>query len=161
MRIQEFVKVLLVESGILGFGIWNTAPINDWNPESKFHWLRILESGIHYVESKIDFFPSHGATLGGFFGCRFLWKAVNALQWELTTWLIPPLPSNVREDWLGWYIQIEQDEKCPPSPTPYTLFFYWKRVLFDETVTVCIFGRGGVDALQMFRDALRSESLRF
>ena len=28
-------KFLLVESGILGFGIRN--PTNDWNPESKFH----------------------------------------------------------------------------------------------------------------------------
>ena len=39
---QESRKILLLESGILGFGIWKTAqgirnPINDWNPESKFH----------------------------------------------------------------------------------------------------------------------------
>ena len=31
-----------MESGILGFGIWNTAqeirnPTNDWNPESTFY----------------------------------------------------------------------------------------------------------------------------
>ena len=37
-----------MESGILGFGVWNTAqgirnPTNDWYPESKFHW-QILES---------------------------------------------------------------------------------------------------------------------
>ena len=36
------VKFLLVESGILGFGIRNTAqgiqnPTKDWNPESKFY----------------------------------------------------------------------------------------------------------------------------
>ena len=40
--IQELVKFLLVESGTLGFGIWNTAqgiwnPANYWNPESKLH----------------------------------------------------------------------------------------------------------------------------
>ena len=38
----ESWKILLVESGILGFGIWNTAqgirnPTNDWNSESKVH----------------------------------------------------------------------------------------------------------------------------
>ena len=38
----EFRKVLLVESGILGFGIQKTAQgirnlSNHWNPESKFH----------------------------------------------------------------------------------------------------------------------------
>ena len=36
-------EILLLESGILGSGIRNTAqgirnPTNDWNPESKFHW---------------------------------------------------------------------------------------------------------------------------
>ena len=50
MRIPEPVKSLLVEAGILGFGIRNTSqairnPTNDWNPESKFHWQR-LESSI-------------------------------------------------------------------------------------------------------------------
>ena len=40
--IQIPVKILPVESGILGFGIRNTAQViqnspNDWNPESKFH----------------------------------------------------------------------------------------------------------------------------
>ena len=36
-------KILLMESGILGFGIRNTVQFNqeshsdDWNPESKFH----------------------------------------------------------------------------------------------------------------------------
>ena len=35
-----------MESGILGFGIRNTArnPTNDWNPESKFHWQRLKSS---------------------------------------------------------------------------------------------------------------------
>ena len=42
IRIAESGKFLLVESGILGFGIRNTAqgiqnPAKDWNPESKFH----------------------------------------------------------------------------------------------------------------------------
>ena len=42
-RNPESGKFLLVESGILGFGIRNTAqgirnPTYDWNPESKFHW---------------------------------------------------------------------------------------------------------------------------
>ena len=40
------LKICLVESGILGFAIWNTAqgiwnPTKDCNPESKFHWQRI------------------------------------------------------------------------------------------------------------------------
>ena len=37
IQILECDKILLVESGILGFGIRNTArnPTNDWNPESK------------------------------------------------------------------------------------------------------------------------------
>ena len=35
-----------MESGILGFGIRNTARnlTNDWNPESKFHWQRLKSS---------------------------------------------------------------------------------------------------------------------
>ena len=46
IRIPESVKFLLVESGILGYGIWNTSkgirdPTKDWNPESKFHWQRL------------------------------------------------------------------------------------------------------------------------
>ena len=40
--IPEFGKMLLVESGILGYGIRNSAqgirnPAKDWDPESKFH----------------------------------------------------------------------------------------------------------------------------
>ena len=43
--LREYQRVLLVESGILGFGIRNTAqvirnPTYDWNPESKLHWRR-------------------------------------------------------------------------------------------------------------------------
>ena len=34
----------------------------------------------------------------------------------------------------------------PPLPALH-LEFYWKWVLSDETVTVCIFGRGGVDSV--------------
>ena len=38
MRKQESVKFLLVEFGILGFGIKEFRnPTNDWNPVSKFH----------------------------------------------------------------------------------------------------------------------------
>ena len=35
IRIPETGKFLLMECGILGFGIQN--PTNDWNPESKFN----------------------------------------------------------------------------------------------------------------------------
>ena len=152
MRIQEFVKVLLVESGILGFGIWNTAPINDWNPESKIQ------------NPRLSWILLHRATLGVFFGCHILGKAVNALRWELTTWLIPPLPTDVRGDWLGWYIQIEQDEKCPPSPTPTPFtpcFLLEESTLWWDSNSVYIWAwRCGL-ALQMVKDALRSGSLRF
>ena len=54
LHIRESGKGLLVESGILGFGIRNTAqgirnPTKDWN----------LESGIHGLGSRIqDFFDS-------------------------------------------------------------------------------------------------------
>ena len=61
IRIPEFGKTLVVESGILDFGIRNTAQgilnsTNDWNPESKFHRSRIqyLESGIQGLESRIE-----------------------------------------------------------------------------------------------------------
>ena len=52
----ELGKILLVECGILEFGIQNTAPgiwnpTNEWNPESKFHWQR-LESTVWNPESK-------------------------------------------------------------------------------------------------------------
>ena len=51
----ESGNFLLVESGILGLGIRNTAqgirnPTNDCNPESKFHWQR-LESSTWKPES--------------------------------------------------------------------------------------------------------------
>ena len=47
-------KILLVESGILGFGTQNTVqgirnPTEEWNPESKFHSKR-LEYGIYGME---------------------------------------------------------------------------------------------------------------
>ena len=62
IRIPESNKFSLVESGILGSGIWNPTlriqnPAKDWNPESKL--LKIhsksgwLESGIQYLESEI------------------------------------------------------------------------------------------------------------
>ena len=65
IQILESGKFLLVESRILCFGIQNTSqgiwnPTNDWNPESKFHWIRLessnwnLESGIHIVQSRIQ-----------------------------------------------------------------------------------------------------------
>ena len=61
---------LLVESGILGFGIRNTAqgnrnPTNDWNPEPKFHWQRLEyntwnpEFTAWYPEPKTVFIPLH------------------------------------------------------------------------------------------------------
>ena len=45
IRIPESRKFLPVESGILGFGIRNTAvgiwnPTDNWNPETEFHWKR-------------------------------------------------------------------------------------------------------------------------
>ena len=55
---SEIRGVLLVEPGILGSWIQNTAQepgiaLNrTWNPESKFHWQR-LESGVGGVESRI------------------------------------------------------------------------------------------------------------
>ena len=59
---RESGKFLVVEFGIQGFGIRNTA--NFWNPKSKFHWprrigIQYLWSGIHGVESRIqDWIPS-------------------------------------------------------------------------------------------------------
>ena len=55
--IAESGKFLLVESGILGFGIRNTAQgtwnhTNDWNSKSKFHWQR-LESSRWNPESAV------------------------------------------------------------------------------------------------------------
>ena len=46
IRIPDPVKFLLVESGILGFGIRNSAqgiqnPATSWNLEFKFHWQQI------------------------------------------------------------------------------------------------------------------------
>ena len=56
-------KFVLLGSRILIFEFRNTTqgirdPINDWNPESRFHWpmleLPFLESGIHSLESRIQ-----------------------------------------------------------------------------------------------------------
>ena len=49
IRKLELEKVLLVESGMLGFGIQNSVQVignrmNDWNPESKFDRLGIQKS---------------------------------------------------------------------------------------------------------------------
>ena len=46
IRIPDPVKFLLVESGILGFGIRNSAqgiqnPATSWNLEFKFNWQQI------------------------------------------------------------------------------------------------------------------------
>ena len=53
----ESGNILLMESGIPGFGIRNTAqgiwnPTNDWNSESKFYW-QIPESGTWNPESTV------------------------------------------------------------------------------------------------------------
>ena len=63
IQIPESEKVLLVKSGILGFGIWNTAQ-GIGNPskglESRIQiplkktGIKCLESGIHGVESVLD-----------------------------------------------------------------------------------------------------------
>lgn len=55
MRIPECEKFLLVESGLLGFGLRNTAevlriPDNNWNPESKFH-LKLIRNPVFGVPS--------------------------------------------------------------------------------------------------------------
>ena len=56
-------NLLNVKTEILGLGIRNTVqkiqnPTKDWNPESKFPWLRLefqyLESGIDGMESRIQ-----------------------------------------------------------------------------------------------------------
>ena len=64
LRMESGIRqILLVESGILGFGIRNTAlrigiPTNYWNPESKFYWL---ESSTRIPESKTVLILLHGA----------------------------------------------------------------------------------------------------
>ena len=69
-------EIFPVESGILGFGIWNTAlgirnSSNDWNPESKFHSQRIRnpEAGVRNPRSgiqnpRLSGIPFHGARSG-------------------------------------------------------------------------------------------------
>ena len=56
IRIPESLENFIVESGILGCGIWNTVqgiwnPNNAWNPESKFYWQRLESKG---VESRVS-----------------------------------------------------------------------------------------------------------
>ena len=56
---MESVKFLLVESGILSFGIRNTAqgirnPTKDWNPIQGSSGIKCLESGIHGLESRLQ-----------------------------------------------------------------------------------------------------------
>ena len=56
IRILDSGKLLHVESGILDFGIRNTAqrirnPTNDYNPESKYESTTDKESGIQYLDS--------------------------------------------------------------------------------------------------------------
>ena len=48
-----------VDAGILGFEIHNSAkgirnPVNDWNPESKFHLQEICNPEIHSLGSRIQ-----------------------------------------------------------------------------------------------------------
>ena len=71
IRIPESEKIWLVKSGILGFGIGNTAqgirnPTNDWNPESK---ISMTNSGIRnplrgIQNPKLFWIPLHGTTWG-------------------------------------------------------------------------------------------------
>ena len=62
---RESGKFLLVKSGILGFGIRNTAqgiqnPSNDWNPESKFH-LKGWNPVTGNQNLRLSWIPLHGA----------------------------------------------------------------------------------------------------
>ena len=67
----EAQKILLLASGILGFGIRNTAqrirnPSNDWNPESNFYWQRLEDTGIQsplrgIQNPKLSWIPLYGA----------------------------------------------------------------------------------------------------
>ena len=73
-RFQNLERFFLMESGILGFEIWNSAQWirnidNDWNPEFKFHW-----QGIRPLESKIQECP-------GFIGIGR--KLVLKIQWRI------------------------------------------------------------------------------
>ena len=67
----EAQKIFLLASGILGFGIRNTAqrirnPSNDWNPESNFYWQRLEDTGIQnplrgIQNPKLSWIPLYGA----------------------------------------------------------------------------------------------------
>ena len=58
LRVKSGIgETLVVESAILGFGIWNAGqgiwiPTNDWNPDFKFLRKRIRNPAIHGVESR-------------------------------------------------------------------------------------------------------------
>ena len=66
-------KKLAVKSGILGFGIRNRAqgirnPTNEWNPESTFHWQRVLNQmprirnpWREIQNPRMSWIPLHGA----------------------------------------------------------------------------------------------------
>ena len=72
---QSYQKTLLVESGILGFGIWKTAqgirnPTSDWNPKIQ---VPLTKTGIQYLESgyprrgiqntRLSCIPLHGTNI--------------------------------------------------------------------------------------------------
>ena len=56
-------KFLLVGSGILELEIWNTAQAirNDWNPESKFRWQRIVNPVPEIQNPRLSWISLHGA----------------------------------------------------------------------------------------------------
>ena len=101
IRISEFGKFLLVDSGIQGFGVRNIAQgirnsFNDWtSPESKVHWQR-LESSSWNPESM---------------ACNPESKTVlDSLTWTYTASLPGSLSRSVgtgrREPWeRGWSLQ--------------------------------------------------------
>ena len=60
IQFSEFGKIFLVKSGILGFGIRNTASgirntTNYWNRESKFHWLEYSTWNPESTARSLDF----------------------------------------------------------------------------------------------------------
>ena len=80
-------EILIVESGILGSGIQNTAqgienPANDWNPESKIHWeeFRSPESMAWYPEDCLGPRTINNSTyLKQYYGARTLCKPVKGV----------------------------------------------------------------------------------
>ena len=66
IRIPESDKFLLVKSGILGFGIWNSMRgiwdrANNWNPESTA-WKSESKTVLDYLR-KLPIYPSPKPTL--------------------------------------------------------------------------------------------------